>query len=246
MALATGLLILLKAVIGVSIGIFAGLLIVNLFYWLHRLKPYYPKVAGAIKGFLIVLTVFWFLVDNLPFTKSRLPYGMMWADNKIGQIFNPASTSFERVTLLARDSVSKVVIQEVKGLYSQGLPDSAKAVYTAFVKKWGPGDEEETSQITKIVTIVDSTIVSNDVKIYYPGDKPYFKLAPAASSPRIKILGSSLTLCNPFSDGDYIIVPETGQQTYVPYQGKVGIPINQVFTIKAPDNKEVLVELDIS
>ncbi len=87
---------------------------------------------------------------------------------------------------------------------------------------------------------------SSPVKDYYAGDKPYFKLGAGESGPRIRIPGSSLIQSELFSNGDFIIIPEGEAPIYVSHKGSAEIPKGKPFIIKAPSNKEVLVELVIS
>ncbi len=73
-------------------------------------------------------------------------------------------------------------------------------------------------------------------KNYYPGDKPYFKLGPNQETGLINVPNNSLSKTIFYSNADFIVVPEHGNEIYVP-KGSQTSNLPSKFKLKATNQE---------
>jgi hypothetical protein len=180
--------------------------------------------------------IFLYKIDKMRITNT----GIIWSKDSILRVLSPKDTGITVNGLL----FIKVQIPDENGSYIDGPEYWVEADLIDIASRRSLlSKSEELKDSEKELTQEPAV---NPIKDYYAGDKPYFKLGAGELSQRIRVPANSLILVEVFSNGDYIIVPEDGSPAYVSHNGVPSIPKGKPFRLRAPDNKDVLVELVIT
>ncbi len=177
-------------------------------------------------GILLLITFVLFLVGRAVFVWITNDYCAWWATNLW-------TLGVHIATLVSVDKILGTKFSSVAVVWA--MIGSFIIIMVADYSKYdgfsGTSDDQTISELP-------------EVRCYYPGDKPYFKLKDGQTTGWLNIPNNSFTQATWYITDDVYFVDANGELTYVSKGGEKKLP-NGNFKIQALPDSEVIIEIDI-